>query len=147
MATLFERLQRIQQGEEAHPPVCTLLGMTLQSVEVGRASFQMMIEDRHHNLLGGTHGGVYCDLADVAMGFAFASTLAEGEGFTTVELKINYLKPFRSGLLIAEARVLSHGRTLGLVECDIKDASAPTRLVAHATSTCMRLRETRRLDG
>jgi uncharacterized protein (TIGR00369 family) len=72
------------------------------------------------------------------MGIAYASTLAEGETFTTLELKINFLRPFRTGRLTATARVVNSGRTIGLAECDVTDAEG--RLIARATSTCMTLR-------
>ena len=73
-----------------------------------------------------------------AMGMAWASTLGEGETFTTLELKINFLKPVWSGTLQARGRVVKAGRTVGLVECDVLDAQ--DRLVARASSTCMTLR-------
>ena len=88
--------------------------------------------------MGTVHGGVLCDVADAAMGIAYASTLGEGESFTTLELKINFLKPVRSGTLVAVGRLVKGGRTVGLVECDVTDAS--DQLVARATSTCMTLR-------
>jgi uncharacterized protein (TIGR00369 family) len=91
--------------------------------------------------LGTLHGGVYCDLADAAMGYAYAATLAEGESFTTVELKINFFRPVRQGKLIAEASVLRAGANLGYVECDVKDGAG--KLVARAASTCLKLREAR----
>ena len=94
--------------------------------------------ERHHNPMGTVHGGVICDIADAAMGMAYASTLGEGETFTTVELKINFLKQVREGKLRAEGRVVNGGRTLGLVECDVTDEDG--RLVARASSTCMTLR-------
>ena len=72
------------------------------------------------------------------MGVAYASTLGEGESFTTLELKINFLRPFRSGTLIATARVVKAGKTIGLTECDVADTEG--RLVARAMSTCMTLR-------
>ena len=77
-------------------------------------------------------------LADAAMGVAYASLLGEGESFTTLELKINYLKPVRDGVLVARGRVVRAGRTIGLVECDVEDANGS--LVARASSTCMTLR-------
>jgi uncharacterized protein (TIGR00369 family) len=72
------------------------------------------------------------------MGVAYASTLGEGESFTTLELKINFLRPFRSGTLIAVGRVVKTGRTIGLAECDVTDVEG--RLIARAMSTCMTLR-------
>jgi len=65
--------------------------------------------------------GILCDIADAAMGMAYRSTLAEGETFTTIELKISFLRPVWKAKLRAEERMVHAGRTLGLVECDILD--------------------------
>src|SRR5262245_65534828 len=85
------------------PPVGQLIGFTMKSIEPGHAIFEMDVDERHHNPMGTLHGGIYCDLADAAMGFAYASTLAEGETFTTIELKINFLRAVRKGKLTADA--------------------------------------------
>ena len=90
----------------------------------GHAVFEMETDERHHNPMGTLHGGVYCDLADAAMGYAYAGTLGEGESFTTVELKINFFRAVRKATLTAEARVVKAGNTLGYVECDVKDRPA-----------------------
>jgi uncharacterized protein (TIGR00369 family) len=66
------------------------------------------------------------------------TTLEDDETFTTLELKINFTRPFWTGLLRVESRVVHGGRTIGLTACDITDAEG--RLIAHATSTCMTLR-------
>ena len=124
------------------PPVSRLIGFALKSVEPGRAVFEMEADERHHNPMGTLHGGIYCDLADAAMGYAYAATLAAGESFTTVELKINFLRAVRKASLTAEARVVKAGSTLGYVECDVKDQDG--KLVAKAASTCMKLRQDRR---
>ena len=65
--------------------------------------------------------GILCDIADAAMGMAYRSTLAEGETFTTIELKISFLRPVWKAKLRAEERMVHAGRTQGLVECDILD--------------------------
>ncbi|MGE3407574.1 MAG: PaaI family thioesterase [Pirellulales bacterium] len=122
-------------------PVGRLIGFTMKSVESGRAIFEMEADERHHNPLGTLHGGIYCDLADAAMGFAYASTLGEGETFTTIELKINFLRAVRKATLIAEAKVVKAGSTLGYVECEVKDQTG--NLVAKVSSTCMKLRPDR----
>jgi uncharacterized protein (TIGR00369 family) len=72
------------------------------------------------------------------MGMAYAATLGEGESFTTLELKINFLKPVRAGKLVATRRVIKGGRTVGLVECDIVDDK--DSLVARVSSTGLSLR-------
>jgi uncharacterized protein (TIGR00369 family) len=141
MTTILENARKVQRGETPPPPIGRLLGFVLKQVEQGRAVFEMEVGARHHNPLGTLHGGVYCDLADAAMGYAYASTLTEGETFTTVELKINYFLPVRQGRLTAEARVIKTGNTLSYVECDVKDEAG--RLVAKASSTCMKLRQDR----
>jgi len=81
------------------------------------------------------HGGVLCDIADAAMGVAFASTLDANQSFTTLELKINFLRPVWKSRLLAKARVTSRGKTVGLIECDVIDASG--RVMARASSTCL----------
>jgi uncharacterized protein (TIGR00369 family) len=69
------------------------------------------------------------------MGVAFASTLDVDQSFTTLELKINFLRPVRNSMLQAKARVTSRGKTVGLIECDVTDANG--RLMAGASSTCL----------
>ena len=124
------------------PPVSRLIGFVLKSIEPGHAIFEMEADERHHNPMGTLHGGIYCDLADAAMGFAYAATLAEGETFTTIELKINFLRAVRKATLTAEARVVKAGSTVGYVECEVKDQTG--KLVAKAASTCMKLAHDRK---
>ena len=138
MATLLDRVRRMISGEEPPPAVATLIGFRVVSVEPGRTVFEMDAGARHANPMGTLHGGILCDLADAAMGIAFASTLGEGESFTTLELKINFLRPFWTGRLVARGRVVSKGRTVGMSECEIVDDEG--RLIAKATSTCLTLR-------
>src|ERR671927_603811 len=121
MPTILEVGRQIVRGERETFPVARLLGLVLKAVEPGRAVFGLEAGERHHNPMGTLHGGVYCDLADAAMGYAYASTLGEGETFTTVELKINFFRPVRKSKLTAEARVVKAGTTLGYVECDVRD--------------------------
>src|SRR6266508_2999887 len=75
------------------PPIATLIGFTLTAVSPGEAVIELVADRQHANPMGALHGGVLCDIADAAMGIAYASTLAEGETFATIELKINFLKP------------------------------------------------------
>src|SRR5471030_3217171 len=103
MHPILELAQKMVRGEEPPPPIGRLLGFVLKAIEPGRAVFEMDVDERHHNPMGTLHGGVYCDLADAAMGFAYAATLGDGESFTTFELKINFLRAVRMGKLVAEA--------------------------------------------
>jgi uncharacterized protein (TIGR00369 family) len=134
---LLDAIHRVLLGEVPPPPIASLLGFTLMAIEPGRAVVAFEASERHANPLGTLHGGVLCDLADLAMGWAYAATVAEGQSFTTLELKINFLRPVWEGKLLAVARVIKGGRTIGLVECDMTDDQ--DRLVARASSTCMTL--------
>jgi len=124
-------------GELAAPPIAKLLGLQLVSVGDGTAIFEMDVDERFWNPMGTLHGGILCDIADAAMGFAYASKLEEHERFTTVELKINFLRPVIKGRLRASGHIVKKGRKIGLVDCDVTDEQG--RLVARASSTCMTL--------
>jgi len=138
VARLIDRFYAAMQAEGTAAPVGKLIGFQPTSVEEGKAVFEFEAGPQHANPMGTLHGGIICDVADAAMGTAYASTLADGESFTTLELKINFLRPFWSGHLTATAHTVKTGRTIGLVECDVTDADG--RLVARAMSTCMTLR-------
>jgi uncharacterized protein (TIGR00369 family) len=93
---------------------------------------------QHANPMGTLHGGVLCDVADAAMGMAFASTLERGESFTTMSLTINFFRPVWQATVRAEARVINRSANVGYVECDITDQNG--KRIAKAASTCMVLR-------
>jgi uncharacterized protein (TIGR00369 family) len=134
----FDMVQRMIAGEVPAPPAGQLIGMRVVEVEPNRAVFEMDAEQRHTNPMGTLHGGILCDIADGALAMAWASELEVGESFTTLELKINFLKPVWKAKLRAEAHVIRRGKTVGLVACDIRDEAGD--IVAHATSTLMTLR-------
>ncbi len=109
-------------------PVARLIGFEAREIADGRAVVTLVAGRQHANPMGTLHGGILCDTADAAMGMAFASTLAPGESFTTVELKINFFRPVWETRLRAEGKVVRR----------IMDEGG--RLVAKAASTCMALR-------
>jgi uncharacterized protein (TIGR00369 family) len=137
-ATMLDYCQKLVAGEAPIPPVAQLIGMEMAAVYSGRVVIELEAGKRHASPLGTVHGGILCAIADAAMGLAYATTLKEAETFATVELKINFLRPVWKGRLRAEGKVVSSGRNLGLVECDVTDQDQ--RLVARALSTCMTLR-------
>jgi len=138
MPTPLDALQQLVDGKRPPPTIAALIGFTLNAVSPGEAVIELATGRQHANPMGALHGGVLCDIADAAMGIAYASTLAEGETFATVELKINFLKPVWAAKLRATGRIIKRGKTLGFVECDITDEEQS--LVARASSTCMTLR-------
>src|SRR5271170_5159370 len=119
-------------------PVARLIGFQPEQISEGCAVVTLTAGSQHANPMGTLHGGILCDIADAAMGVAFASTLAPDESFTTVELKINFFRPVWQAQLKAEATVVRRGHTIGYVECTITDEE--NRLIAKAASTCMALR-------
>ena len=133
--TGLQVLEAALRGEIPPPPVATLVGLELLSVEKNRTRFRLQAGQRHLNPMGTLHGGILCDLADAAMGSAMATTLDAGQSYTTLELAINFLKPIRSGVLTAEGRVVKRTRRTGLTECDVHDEKGS--LVARAKSTCL----------
>src|SRR5579863_3180069 len=119
-------------------PIARLIGFEAKDIADGRATVVLAAGPQHANPMGTLHGGILCDIADAAMGMAFASTLAPEESFTTIELKINFFRPVWKAQLKAEGIVVQRGRTVGYMECSITDEE--NRLIAKATSTCMVLR-------
>jgi uncharacterized protein (TIGR00369 family) len=138
MAKMLERMERMANGDLPPAPIAETLGFRLLEVRPGEAIFSIDTEDRHANPMGTLHGGVLCDVADAAMGCAYGASLEDGESFTTLELKINFLRPVWSEKLRAVGKVVKRGNTVGLVECDVTNAAGV--LVARASSTCMVLR-------
>ena len=120
------------------PPVAELLGIELVEAGGGRCTMKLEAGEQHSNPMGTIHGGIIGDLADAAMGMSYFSELDPGESFTTLEIKINFLRPFWTGSLVAHGRVVQRGRTVGMTECDVVDENG--RLIARASSTCMTLR-------
>ena len=135
MSTRLDILKKLMASRQPLAPLTQLLGIELVSAEQGAARIEYNISERHANTMGTVHGGLLCILADTAMGVAFFTLLEDQESLTTLELKINYLKPIWKGKLIATAKVVKRGRITGLVECDIMDEN--DQLIARSSSTFM----------
>jgi uncharacterized protein (TIGR00369 family) len=123
---------------DSKPPIAQLIGFEVEHVGQGHAVAVLEAGPQHANPMGTLHGGVLCDVADAAMGMAFASTLEHNESFTTVNLTINFFRPVWKERLRAEARVVNRGKNVGYVECEI--VSDTGKQIAKASSTCCVLR-------
>lgn len=123
-----------QTGDFPPPPIATLIGFELKRAAEGQSQVQLTAGQNHHNPMGYVHGGIFCDIADAAMGTALASLMETGETFSTATLSIQYISPVQEGRLVAEARVIRRGKTIAHVECDIRDESGAH--IAKAWSTC-----------
>jgi len=128
----------IARGDASPPPIARLIGFDLISVKPGEAVVEFQATEAHANPMGTLHGGVLCDITDAAMGMALASTLEDGETFTTLELKINFLKPVWNSKLKAVGLLVKRGKTICLGQSDVTDEK--DQLVARATCTMMVLR-------
>jgi len=135
MSNRLELVRKLMESKQPLMPIAVLLGMNLTSIAPGQAVLEYETTEKHANAMGTLHGGVLCSLADTAMGVAFYTVLEEEESLTTLELKINYLKPVWKGKLTAGAKVVKRGKITGLVECDIMDEN--NNLIARASSTYM----------
>lgn len=91
--------------------------------------------EKHANPMGRVHGGVISALADAAMGTAYGRVLLESEDFSTIELRVNFMRPVKLGRIVATARMVQRGLRIGFLDCEIHDAR--DKLVATATCTCM----------
>lgn len=123
--------------DDAYPtwPLGSRLGIELLSMGDGESRWTLDAGPEHANPMGTIHGGVLCDLGDAALSTAYMSTLESGESFTTVDLRVNFLRPVRTERLEAVGRVVHRGGTIGLSECDVTNEAG--ELVARLSGTCM----------
>ena len=130
-------LKAMIAGELPAPPIMQTLGFMLSEAEPGRALFRGTPEFRHYNPIGTVHAGFAATMLDSCMACAVHSTLAKGESYTTLEFKINLVRPLteKVGPVTAEGLVLHRGRTIATSEGYLKDAAG--KLYAHANTTCV----------
>jgi uncharacterized protein (TIGR00369 family) len=130
-------LERMRTGALPTPPIGDTLGFVLMEVDAGRVVFQGAPAFAHYNPIGTVHGGWIATLLDSAVGCAIHSALPKGTGYTTLELKVNYLKAVtdRVPRLRAEGKVVTVSRRVAVAEGRLHDASG--RLYALATTTCL----------
>lgn len=140
-AAMLDLLERIRQSDPAMMPYGHTLGFRIEHLSCGEAVVVMPCERRHHNVFGYTHGGAIFSLADTAIGLAHIASLHEHQTATTVESKINFLRPALQGEVRAHARTVKQGRTLSFVECDIVDHGH--KLIARASATMLVLEDER----
>ena len=133
----LDYLRRIAAGELPQIPIGDTLGFRLTEVEEGRVVLVGSPDQRSYNLIGTVHGGWAAAILDSAMALATLSSLAADQGFTTVDIRVNYLRPLsiETGEVRAEGSVLQGGRRLAYCEAKLVDAAG--KLIAHGTGSCM----------
>jgi uncharacterized protein (TIGR00369 family) len=136
----LEFMRAALAGELPSPPFAELLGIRMASVEPGSVAFEFEPAEYMYSPLGNVHGGIVTVLLDTAMGCSFHTTLPAGVGYTTLELKVNFLKPVTtdSGPLRAEGHVVHAGARVGTADARLLDRDR--KLYAHASSTLLILR-------
>ncbi|HEX9370051.1 MAG TPA: PaaI family thioesterase [Roseiflexaceae bacterium] len=136
----LDYLRAMGRGELPFPPIMALMDMGVVVAEEGRVVFSVEPAEYHYNPIGTVHGGVACTLCDSAMGCAIHTTLPAGTGYTTLELKVNFLRPITAttGRLLCEGKVIHVGGRTAIAEARMTDEAG--KLYAHATTTCLILR-------
>ena len=130
-------MQAVMKGELPAPPIAATMQFDLVEAEIGRAVFTCTPDESVYNPIGAVHGGLVCTLLDSAAGCALHTTLPQGKGYTSVEIKVSYLKAVRagSGPLTATGTVVKAGSRVGFTEATVTDGSGA--LVATASSTLL----------
>jgi uncharacterized protein (TIGR00369 family) len=132
-----EHLERMMRGELPPPPIAAHFNMRLVEVSPGEVTFTCDPDESAYNPIGLVHGGLVCTLLDSVLGCAVQSTLPAGVGYTSIELKVNYLRPVHgdTGQLRARGWVTKPGRRVAFAEGDVRDAAG--KVVATASGTCL----------
>ena len=133
----LEFLRAISCGELPAPALADLMDFGFHEIEEGRVVFECVPAEYHYNPIGTVHGGLACALFDSAMGCAVHTMLSADVGYTTVELKVNFLRPIttRTGRLLCEGKTIHVGGRIATAEAKLLDESG--KLYGHATTTCM----------
>ena len=133
----IDYIQAIISGRIPPPPISQLVQMDIAEAEPGRVVFTCTPDESAYNPIGAVHGGLVCTLLDSVAGCALHTMLPQGKGYTSVEIKVNYLKAVRlaSGTLTATGTVVKAGSRVGFAEGVVTDAGGA--VVATATSTLL----------
>jgi uncharacterized protein (TIGR00369 family) len=136
--TGLEFLRAISTGQIASPPLAKTMGIEAGEFSEGFAVFVAVPEEYHYNPIGVVHGGLAATLLDSAMSCAVQTTLGAGDAYTTLELKVNFVRPIttETGRVRAEGRVLHRGRTVATAEGRLV-AERDGKLLAHGLTTCL----------
>jgi uncharacterized protein (TIGR00369 family) len=133
----LDYLQAIKTGTLPPPPIAQLLGYRISEIEIGRAVFELEPAEYHYNPIGSVHGGVASTILDSAMACAIHTSLPAGKVYTTLEFKVNFIRPItvQTGIIRCESRAIHVGNRIGTAQAKILDSQK--RLYAHAVTTCL----------
>jgi uncharacterized protein (TIGR00369 family) len=133
----LQLLEAVRDGALPPPPISELFQMGVAAVEPGRVEFTCDLDESAYNPIGVVHGGLVCTLLDTVVGCAVHWTLPVGSGYTSIEIKVSYLRQVHgtSGPLVATGQVVKPGRRVAFAEGSVSDAAG--KVVATATSTLL----------
>lgn len=133
----IEVLREVVAGRRPPPPMGRLMNIRLVEVDRGRVVFEGVPKEYHYNPMGVVHGGMAATLLDSAMGCCVHSCLDAGDRYTTLDIKVTYLKAMtvETGVVRGIANIVHIGRRVALAEARVVDTSET--IYAHATSTCL----------
>ena len=136
----LEQLQAVAAGEAAAPPIGSHIGLEFVTVAEGDVVLTALPDESHYNPIGSVHGGFFATILDAACGCAVHSTLPAGVGYTTLEIKVSFLRPITAdtGPVTAHGWIKRAGRSAAFAEADIRDSQG--RVLATASSTCLIVR-------
>ena len=136
----LEIIKAIKAGELPPPPISELIGMWVAEASEGRVVFAIEPAEYHYSPLGMVHGGIAATLLDSAMGLAVVSMLPAANFFTTLELKVNYVRPImdKTGIMYCEGKIIHMGSRVSTAEGRMTDAAG--KLYVHGTTTCLVIR-------
>lgn len=138
--TGLELMQAFAHGHLPRPGIADTMPMEAATVEAGRVVFTATADQRHTNPMGGVHGGFAATVLDTVTGCATHTVLPAGESYGTTDLNIKICRPLPfNQTLIAEGKVINAGRNLVISDGTIRDEAG--KLYAHATATCMIIRQ------
>jgi uncharacterized protein (TIGR00369 family) len=130
-------LEAIQRGDLPAPPICYLVDFTFSEIADGRVDMVLQPQESHYNPIGSVHGGVIATVLDSVMGCAVHTQLPAGRAYTSLEIKVNYLRGVtrETGAMKAVGRVIHLGGRTAMAEGSLSDAAG--RLHAQASTTCL----------
>jgi len=133
----LDLIRGMRDGTVPAAPIASLVGLSIAEVEEGRIVMRLTPAEYHYNPVGSMHGGILATLLDSVMGCAVHSTLPRGRAYTSLEIKVNYVRAVtsESGELSAEGKIVHGGRRSAVAEGKVVDASG--RLCATASTTCL----------
>ena len=135
--TGLDYLQRVVAGEFAQPPIGLTLGFRIAAAAAGKVTIRGRPDERSYNLISTIHGGWAAAVLDTAMALACLSQLAADQGFTTLDIRINYLRPItaETGDVSSEGTVINAGKRVAYCEASLVDSAG--KMLAHGTGSCL----------